>query len=266
MTRWPKLHDLIYKFYGKKPSTAVNPDEAVAAGAALQANILRGGMHDVLLLDVTPLSLGVELEDGTMARIVPRNSTIPIKKSQTFQTAENNQTQVTVKIYQGERPIANDNKLLGEFELFGIPPAPRGQATIEVTFDIDSNGIVNVHAKELKTKKAANITVASSGGLSQDDITRLVEESERLSVDDNVKVEIAQMKARAKDTVMNTEQAMNEHGHKISDGLKQEVSNALHDLQSAIDGLDPIKVKDCHEHLQRVTSKIGMELLGKAKK
>jgi L1 cell adhesion molecule like protein len=257
MTRWPKLHDLVEKFYGRSPNRSVNPDEAVAFGAALHGGVLRGKVSDVLLLDVTPLSLGIETMGGVCTKIISRNTTIPTKKSQVFSTAADNQTQVTIKVYQGERPMVNDNKLLGEFELSGIPPAPRGHPQIEVTFDIDASGIVKVGAKDKATNKETAVTIASSGGLSKEEIEKMVKQSEEHAAEDAAKRDFAEQRNNAEQQIFNAEKALEEHRSKIPAEVTSEVEQAAADVKQALESQDTTNLKQKLDTLNRVTSKIG---------
>ena len=235
MTRMPRVREVVKDFFGKEPHTGVNPDEVVAMGAAIQAGVLQGDVKDVLLLDVTPLSLGIETLGGVFTRMIDRNTTIPTKKSQTYSTAEDNQQAVTIRVFQGEREMAADNKMLGQFDLVGIPSARRGVPQIEVTFDIDANGIVNVHAKDKGTGKEQQIKIQASGGLSDADIDQMVKDAEQFAADDKVRREAAEAKNNADSLVHATEQQLAEHGDKIDPELKSEIEAALAEAKTAIE-------------------------------
>ena len=245
MTRMPKVTEIVKNFFGKDPSKGVNPDEVVAMGAAIQAGVLQGDVKDVLLLDVTPLSLGIETLGGVFTKLIERNTTVPTKKSQVFSTAEDNQNAVTIRVFQGEREMAADNKLLGQFDLVGIPPAPRGTPQIEVTFDIDANGIVNVSAKDKSTGKEQQIKIQASGGLSDDEIDKMVKDAEANAESDKKKREEVDVKNQADSLVFQVEKNIKEHGDKISSEDKSKIETDLKDLKEAIEknDLELIKAK-----------------------
>ena len=257
MTRMPKIIETVKEFFGKEPHRGVNPDEVVAIGAAIQGGVLQGDVKDVLLLDVTPLSLGIETLGGIFTRLIDRNTTIPTKKSQVFSTADDNQNAVTIKVFQGEREMAADNKLLGQFDLMGIPPAPRGMPQIEVTFDIDANGIVSVSAKDKATGKEQQIRIQASGGLSEDDIQKMVKEAEANAEQDKKRRGVIEMRNQADSVVHATEQSLKDYGDKVNADDKAAIEKSLAELKEAMNGenLDEIKAKI--DALQQVSMKLG---------
>jgi molecular chaperone DnaK len=252
MTRMPRVREVVKEFFGKEPHTGVNPDEVVAMGAAIQAGVLQGDVKDVLLLDVTPLSLGIETLGGIMTKMIDRNTTIPTKKSQVYSTAEDNQQAVTIRVFQGEREMAQDNKMLGQFDLVGIPPARRGVPQVEVTFDIDANGIVNVSAKDKGTGKEQQIRIQASGGLSDSDIDQMVRDAEQFAEEDKKRRETAEAKNNADSLVHATERQIEENGDKIDASLKSEIEAAIAEAKQAIEGGD---VADMNAKTQALTEK-----------
>jgi molecular chaperone DnaK len=257
MTRMPKVQEVVKQLFGKEPHKGVNPDEVVAIGAAIQAGVLQGDVKDVLLLDVTPLSLGIETLGGVFTRIIDRNTTIPTKKSQVFSTAEDNQGAVTIRVFQGEREMAADNKMLGQFDLMGIPPAPRGMPQIEVTFDIDANGIVNVSAKDKATGKEQQIRIQASGGLSEADIQKMVKDAEANAAEDKKRREAVDAKNHADALVHSTEKALAEHGSKIADTERRAIEDAVSDLKEALKGDDAESIKAKTNALAQASMKLG---------
>jgi molecular chaperone DnaK len=257
MTRMPKVQEVVKQLFGKEPHKGVNPDEVVAIGAAIQAGVLQGDVKDVLLLDVTPLSLGIETLGGVFTRIIDRNTTIPTKKSQVFSTAEDNQNAVTIRVFQGEREMAADNKVLGQFDLMGIPPAPRGMPQIEVTFDIDANGIVNVSAKDKATGKEQQIRIQASGGLSEADIQKMVKDAEANAAEDKKRREAVDAKNHADALVHSTEKALAEHGSKIQETERRAIEDAVSDLKEALKGDDAEAIKAKTNTLAQTSMKLG---------
>ncbi|MBR0758441.1 molecular chaperone DnaK [Bradyrhizobium jicamae] len=257
MTRMPKVQEVVKQLFGKEPHKGVNPDEVVAIGAAIQAGVLQGDVKDVLLLDVTPLSLGIETLGGVFTRIIDRNTTIPTKKSQVFSTAEDNQNAVTIRVFQGEREMAADNKMLGQFDLMGIPPAPRGMPQIEVTFDIDANGIVNVSAKDKATGKEQQIRIQASGGLSDADIEKMVKDAEANAAEDKKRREAVDAKNHADSLVHSTEKALAEHGSKVAETERRAIEDAVSDLKEALKGDDAEAIKAKTNTLAQASMKLG---------
>jgi molecular chaperone DnaK len=256
-TRMPRVRERVKEFFGREPHTGVNPDEVVAMGAAIQAGVLQGDVKDVLLLDVTPLSLGIETLGGVFTRMIDRNTTIPTKKSQVFSTAEDNQNAVTIRVFQGEREMAADNKILGQFDLVGIPPAPRGVPQIEVTFDIDANGIVNVSAKDKGTGKEQQIRIQASGGLADSDIEKMVREAEQFAEEDKKRRGAAEAKNNAESLIHSTEKQLAEHGDKVSGDIKSEIEKALAEAKTAVDSGDAEEMQQKTAALTQAAMKLG---------
>jgi len=263
MTRMPKVREVVKGFFGKEPHTGVNPDEVVAMGAAIQAGVLQGDVKDVLLLDVTPLSLGIETLGGIMTRMIDRNTTIPTKKSQVYSTAEDNQQAVTIRVFQGEREMAGDNKLLGQFDLVGIPPARRGVPQIEVTFDIDSNGIVHVTAKDKGTGKEQQIKIQASGGLSDADIDQMVQDAEKFAEEDKKRREAAEARNNAESLVHATERQLEENGDKVEASLKSEIEAAIADAKTAIESGEVEAMNAKSQALTELAMKMGQAIYEK---
>ncbi len=266
MTRMPKIQEIVQKIFGQEPHKGVNPDEVVAIGAAIQAGVLQGDIKDVLLLDVTPLSLGLETLGGVFTRLIERNTTVPAKKSQVFSTAEDNQNAVTIRVFQGEREMAADNKLLGQFDLMGIPPAPCGTPQIEVTFDIDANGIVNVSAKDKGTGKEQRIQIQASGGLSEADIERMVKDAEAHAVEDRKRKEAVEARNNAEALLHATEKTAAEHGAKLSDADRRELENAMAGLREALKGDDASAISAKTNALQQASIKLGEAVYAQSQK
>jgi molecular chaperone DnaK len=264
MTRMPKVIQVVKDFFNKEPHRGVNPDEVVAIGAAIQGGVLKGDVKDVLLLDVTPLSLGIETLGGVFTKLIERNTTVPTKKSQVFSTAADNQTAVTIRVFQGEREMANDNKLLGQFDLVGIPPAPRGMPQIEVTFDIDANGIVHVSAKDLATQKEQSIKITASSGLSKEEVEKLVRDAQSHTEEDKKRRKAAEAKNQADNLLYQTEKNLKEHGDKISAEEKTKIEEAVTGLKKAMEGNDPDAIESATQTLTTASHKLAEEMYKKA--
>ena len=264
MTRMPKAIQVVREFFGKEPHKGVNPDEVVAVGAGIQGGVLKGDVKDVLLLDVTPLTLGIETLGGIFTHIIDRNTTIPTKKSQIFSTAADNQSAVTIRVFQGEREMANDNKLLGQFDLVGIPPAPRGVPQVEVTFDIDANGIVHVSAKDLGTQKEQSIKITASSGLAKDEIERMVKEAQAHTEDDKQRRKLAEARNQADSLIYGTEKNLTEHGDKVSEDDKNKIKDAIAAVRKAMEGNEPSAIESAMQTLSTASHKLAEEMYKKA--
>lgn len=262
----PKVQQAVEEYFGRKPSRGVNPDEVVAMGAAIQGGVLKGDVKDILLLDVTPLSLGIETLGGIFTKLIPRNTTIPTKKQQTFSTAQDNQPQVQIKVLQGEREMANDNKLLGEFDLIGIPPAPRGVPQIEVSFDIDADGILNVSAKDKGTGKEQNIVIQSSGGLSEDEIEKMVRDAEANAEEDAKRRRMIDVKNEIDSLIYSSEKSLADNTEKVDDATKQELEKCIAEAKKAKDSDDLDEITKTKDALQEAALKIGQAVYGQGDK
>jgi len=264
MTRMPKVIQVVKEFFGKEPHRGVNPDEVVAIGAGVQGGVLKGDVKDVLLLDVTPLSLGIETLGGVFTKLIERNTTVPTKKSQVFSTAADNQTAVTIRVFQGEREMANDNKLLGQFDLVGIPPAPRGMPQVEVTFDIDANGIVHVSAKDLATQKEQSIKITASSGLSKEEVEKLVKDAASHTEDDKKRRKLAEAKNQADNLIYQTEKNLTEYGDKVDAEEKTKIQDAVAALKTALEGAEPDAIESATQTLMTASHKLAEEMYKKA--
>jgi len=264
MTRMPKVQQKVKELFNREPHKGVNPDEVVAVGAAIQAGVLKGDVKDVLLLDVTPLSLGIETLGGVHTKLIEKNTTIPTRKSQVFSTAADNQPAVSIHVLQGEREMAADNKTLGRFELTGIPPAPRGLPQVEVTFDIDANGIVHVSAKDLGTGKEQSIKITASSGLSEEEIKKLVKDAEMHAEDDKKKKELAEARNHADTLIYQTEKTVKELGDKVESSLKSEIDSAVERLKKAMETNDAAEIKRLSEELTQTSHKLAEKMYSQA--
>ena len=264
MTRMPKVQQVVKEFFGKEPHKGVNPDEVVAVGAAIQAAVLKGEVKDVLLLDVTPLSLGIETLGNVLTKLIERNTTIPTKKSQTFSTAADSQTAVTVRVFQGEREMAPDNKLLGQFDLIGIPPAPRGVPQIEVTFDIDANGIVHVSAKDTATGKEQSIRITASSGLSKEEIEKMVQDAQSHSEEDRKKKELAEVRNEADTLIYSVEKSLGDLGDKLDPAERTSIQDQIGQTKKALEGEDMDAVKSAVQSLTQASHKLAEEVYKKS--
>ena len=264
MTRMPKVIQIVKEFFGKEPHRGVNPDEVVAIGAGVHGGVLKGEVKDVLLLDVTPLSLGIETLGGVFTKLIERNTTVPTKKSQVFSTAADNQTAVTIRVFQGEREMANDNKLLGQFDLVGIPPAPRGMPQVEVTFDIDANGIVHVSAKDLATQKEQSIKITASSGLSKEEVEKLVKDAAAHTEDDKKRRKLAEAKNQADNLIYQTEKNLTEYGDKVDAEEKTKIQDAVAALKKALEGTEPDAIESATQTLMTASHKLAEEMYKKA--
>jgi molecular chaperone DnaK len=264
MTRMPKVQEKVREFFGKEPRKDVNPDEAVAVGAAIQAGVLKGDVKDVLLLDVTPLSLGIETLGGVMTKLIQKNTTIPTKAQQVFSTADDNQSAVTIHVLQGERDVARGNKSLGQFNLEGIPPSPRGMPQIEVTFDIDANGILHVHAKDKGTGKENKITIKANSGLSEAEIQKMVKDAELNAAEDKKKLELVQARNAGEAMVHSVKKSLAEHGSKLDAGEKDKIETALKEVEEALKGEDKAAIEAKTEALVAASQTLGEKVYAEA--
>ncbi|MGH7779445.1 MAG: molecular chaperone DnaK [Candidatus Binataceae bacterium] len=265
MTRMPSVQERVKKIFGKEGHKGVNPDEVVAIGAAIQGGVLKGEVKDVLLLDVTPLSLGIETLGGVFTKLIEKNTTIPTRKGQTFSTAQDNQTAVTIRVFQGEREMASDNKLLGQFDLIGIPPAPRGMPQVEVTFDIDANGIVNVHAKDLGTNKEQSIKITASSGLNEEEIKKMVREAESHAADDHTRRLQAEARNKLDNLIYSTEKTLKEHGAQLDDAARKTVEDALAEARTKLESKDPDEMNKAAETLSTASHKLAEAMYAKSR-